>query len=97
MSQDEVLVSRIRGDLLKGFEDAPLFPEYLEDGGKEEQQWESHSQLDEVTPGGQPLQQQREAERQLRSSIHCYSLLGAAKIYISHAHEMVAMHALFLA
>ena len=38
MSQDEVLVSGIRGDLLKRLEDAPLFPEDLEDGGKEEQQ-----------------------------------------------------------
>ena len=28
----------IRGDLLKCLEDAPLFPEDLEDGGKEEQQ-----------------------------------------------------------
>ena len=33
-----MLVSWVRGDLLKGLEDAPLFPEYLEDGGKEEQQ-----------------------------------------------------------
>jgi hypothetical protein len=38
MSQDEMLVSGISGDFLKGLEDAPLFPEYLEDGGKEEQQ-----------------------------------------------------------
>ena len=38
MSQDEMLVSGIRGNLLKGFEDAPLLPEYLEDGGKEKQQ-----------------------------------------------------------
>ena len=63
MPQDEMLVSWVRGNLLKGLEYAPLFPEYLEDGRKEEQQWESHSQLDEVTPGGQPLQYhgQREA------------------------------------
>ena len=38
VSKHNVLVFRIRGDLLKGLEDAPLFPEYLEDGGKEEQQ-----------------------------------------------------------
>ena len=38
MSQDEVLVPGIRRDLLKGLEDGPLLPEYLEDGGKEEQQ-----------------------------------------------------------
>ena len=55
-----MLVSWVRGDLLKGLEYAPLFPEDLEDGGKEEQQGESHSQLDEVTPGGQPFQHQRE-------------------------------------
>ena len=52
-----MLVSRIRGDLLKGLEDAPLFPEDLEDGGKEEQQRERHSHdLYGVTPGGQPVQ-----------------------------------------
>ena len=65
MSKHDVLIFRIGRELLKGLEDAPLFPEYLEDGGKEEQQWESHSQLDEVTPGEQPLQQQREAGRKL--------------------------------
>ena len=65
-----MLVPRIRGDLLKGLEDAPLFPEDLEDGGKEEEQGESHGQLDEVTPGGQPFHHYRETERQLGTSNH---------------------------
>ena len=38
MSKQDMLIFRIGGELLKGLEDPPLFPEYLEDGGKEEQQ-----------------------------------------------------------
>ena len=61
-----MLMPGIRRDSLKSHEDAPLFPDDLQDWGKKQQQGESHGQLDKMTPGGQPLHHRGETNRQLR-------------------------------
>ena len=70
MSEDDVLIFGISRDSLKSGEDAPLFPDDLQEWGEKQQQRESHGQLDDVSPGGQPLRHRGETDRQLHSGDH---------------------------